>query len=360
MSKWVNQFTCPGYMCVPRKPWPFGNEYHTICCGESGLLYCMEMVEGKDTPPELPPAEYEFRGKTVGLLLRLTKTIWGTGRLVILDSGFCVLEGIVALRRKGVFASALIKKRQHWPKFIPGDMIVRHFDDKDIGESDAYKGTLNGVDFHVYAMKEPNYVMQLMSTYGTLEAKGKMNERIYEAADGRRQKVLFQYPEVVSNHYQYRDAVDSHNCQRMYPIALEESWRTMRWATRVFQFLLAVTEVNVRLADEYLYHRKHATQLELRRMLAKDLIFNHYYDDERKQTSLRPARVKRSIHSFEKLPPHKTWKGDRMINCRTKCIQLKCSFCHSKRTNAYCNCSPGVVLCHDCFVVHCLEAQSPS
>lgn len=28
MSPWTNCWTCPGYMYVPRKPHPFGNEYH--------------------------------------------------------------------------------------------------------------------------------------------------------------------------------------------------------------------------------------------------------------------------------------------------------------------------------------------
>jgi hypothetical protein len=27
-STWANKYTCPGYMFVPRKPWPFGTEYH--------------------------------------------------------------------------------------------------------------------------------------------------------------------------------------------------------------------------------------------------------------------------------------------------------------------------------------------
>ena len=27
MSVWTNQFTCPGFMFIPCKPWPFGNEY---------------------------------------------------------------------------------------------------------------------------------------------------------------------------------------------------------------------------------------------------------------------------------------------------------------------------------------------
>ena len=29
-SMLTNKFTCPGFMFVPQKPWPFGNEDHTI------------------------------------------------------------------------------------------------------------------------------------------------------------------------------------------------------------------------------------------------------------------------------------------------------------------------------------------
>ena len=30
MSKWLNEYTCPGFMFVSRKPWKFGNEWHDI------------------------------------------------------------------------------------------------------------------------------------------------------------------------------------------------------------------------------------------------------------------------------------------------------------------------------------------
>ena len=50
MSAWMNKFTCPGWMFVPRKPWPFGNEHHTACCSLSGILWQLELVEGKDAP----------------------------------------------------------------------------------------------------------------------------------------------------------------------------------------------------------------------------------------------------------------------------------------------------------------------
>ena len=32
MNSFLNNF-CPGFMCVPRKPHPFGNEYHSIADG---------------------------------------------------------------------------------------------------------------------------------------------------------------------------------------------------------------------------------------------------------------------------------------------------------------------------------------
>ena len=48
MSVWTNKFTCPGFMFVPRKPWPFGNEYHMVCCCRCDIMWGIELVEGKD------------------------------------------------------------------------------------------------------------------------------------------------------------------------------------------------------------------------------------------------------------------------------------------------------------------------
>ena len=92
--------------------------------------------------------------------------IFHLGFVVILDSGFCVLKGIVELHKKGVFASALIKKRRYWPKYIHGDEVTEHFNDKEVGDANSWGGKLEDVPFHVFAMKEPDYVMSLMSTYG--------------------------------------------------------------------------------------------------------------------------------------------------------------------------------------------------
>ena len=166
MSTWTNKYSCPGWMFVPRKPWPFGNEYHTVCCSISGILYQMELVEGKDAPSQVIP-KYNNLGQTVGLLLHVLEPLFGKGHIVILDSGFCVLKGIVELKKRGVYASTLIKKWRYWPKYIKGDDIKHQFADWEVGDCDSWNGCMDEVNFHVYAMKELDYVMSLMSTYGT-------------------------------------------------------------------------------------------------------------------------------------------------------------------------------------------------
>jgi len=111
MSKWVGQFTCPGFIVCPRKPWPFGNEYHTISCGETNIIYRQDLIEGKDEPRQRQAKSYSELGKTIGTVMRLCQPIFGSSRIVVADSGFCILKAIVELRKKGVYMSALIKKR---------------------------------------------------------------------------------------------------------------------------------------------------------------------------------------------------------------------------------------------------------
>ena len=120
MSTWTNKYSCPGWMFMPRKPWPFRNEYHTVCCSLSGILWKVELVEGKDSPSQNAP-KINNEGKMVRLLFSILEPIFDKGIVVVLDSGFCVLSGIIELKKYGVYASNLIKKRKYWPKHIKGE-----------------------------------------------------------------------------------------------------------------------------------------------------------------------------------------------------------------------------------------------
>ena len=136
---------------------------------------------------------------------------------------------LVELKKLGVFAHALIKKRRYWPKHVKGDDIIQHFANKEVGSADALRGHLDGVPVYINGMKEPDYTMMLMATYGTLAEQG--DEKARDFMDGGSKVVKkFKYPEVVYNHYQFQDVIDNNNSMRMSPISMEETWMTSQWA----------------------------------------------------------------------------------------------------------------------------------
>ena len=227
MSIWHNKFTCPGWIYCPRKSHPYGNEYHTACCGKSNILFSLELVEGKDRPSQLPSDFDDLGGKTVGLLLRMLKSYFATGKYVVLDSGFCVLKGIVELRKRGLFACTLIKKRRYWPTLVPGDAMQQYCDEMEVGTTDAVSGTLDGVHYNLWCMKEPDYVMRMMATGGALLSDDTCKEASRIWTKGRVEKsAKFRYTKPFDWHFKYRHAVDDHNNLRHALPAIEDSWST--------------------------------------------------------------------------------------------------------------------------------------
>jgi len=345
-------------MFVPRKPWPLGNEWHTICCGTSGVMYAIELVEGKDRPHEMGPKEFDdFGGKTVGLLVRLTKHLWNTGKIVVLDSGFCVVKALTQLARKGVFASAVIKKRRYWPKDVDGDMIKAHFEDAPVGHTDCFRMQLqeDNSKIDIHGFKEPNYIMMLMATYGTLERMGDDQSRTWKN-DNVEHRATFKYAELIHNHFQYRHAVDDHNNRRQSPISLERTWCTNWWPHRVFAFLIAITEINVLKVWTNIFHHPDIGTIEFRKKLSEELINNPYLLEEGAQEARQDRRSAYGIgHNHLALPPYSKFQGTKIVPSDTRYPQRKCVVC-KRKCRDYCSCSPGTILCNRCFPNHLLVA----
>jgi len=154
MWTWLSQYTCPGFMVVPCKPLPYGNEYHMIACGELEVLFWVGLVEGKDQPPKKPKEYSMEHTKTVATVLWLTKPLFATGTVIIIDSGFCVLKVIVSLLLFGIYSSVLIKKWCYWPKDIFQEMsnIARHFKSKKVGDVDVLPSMIQGHCFFLFAI----------------------------------------------------------------------------------------------------------------------------------------------------------------------------------------------------------------
>ena len=201
-------------MHVPWKPCSFGNEDHTICdCDlKEGcpIMYWVELVEGKDRPKELGPKEFDDRGRTVGLMMRMSKNLWNSGKIVTMDSGFSVAKGILAMREKGVFGQSLVKPRgRGWPVFVPGKYIDEYFADKEIGYCETLEQIIDGVKFFIHCQKEENYVTKIMSCHGVLtDVEDHETRREVVREDGTRITINFKYPKPISRHNQAKHWVD--------------------------------------------------------------------------------------------------------------------------------------------------------
>ena len=179
ISIWNSRWTCPGWISCPRKPHPFVNEWHTAFCELSGILFVVELVEGKAHTRQAGPLEFEdLGGKTVVLLLRMIKSYFATVGYAILDSVFCVLKGLIQLMKKGIFSCAVIKKIIYWPSVVPGKDMEDHFGEVEVGETYAIQETVYDVIYNLWGTEEPNYVMSMMDTGGHLRADDTYKETV--------------------------------------------------------------------------------------------------------------------------------------------------------------------------------------
>ena len=141
---------------MPSKPHPMGNGCRSTACCLSGVMWSIEMREGKDRSPELNKPLYEgAHGKIGSVLTRMCESAHISGKSIILHSGFCVLKAIISLMSYVMFSSSLIEKRRRWTNHYYGAVCNDHFSVKPVGHQDAMKGTFNNIPFCIVVLKEP-------------------------------------------------------------------------------------------------------------------------------------------------------------------------------------------------------------
>ena len=73
---------------------------------------------------------------------------------------------------------------------------------KGVRNFDTVKQVEYGVAYNIFCMKDPDYVMKLMTTYGTLDPTDNRTQRKFKRGDVMETKE-FMYTEVVANHFLY-------------------------------------------------------------------------------------------------------------------------------------------------------------
>ena len=104
------------------------------------------------------------------------------------------------------------------------------------------KDSLDGLGVEVHYLKRPEYVMTLMSSYGTLKRVSDDKKRVWiNEGSCAIIEASIKYHELFFNHFQNKYTADAYKGRRMFPIALEETWKTNRWACRVSVFQFAIS-----------------------------------------------------------------------------------------------------------------------
>ena len=124
-------------------------------------------------------------------------------------------------------------------------LMTDAFDEAQVGDSRAISGVLDGVKYFLWALKEPNYVMKMMATGGSLM----MNDSCCTTSccwieGGVPKSKEFTYTLPFDHHFHYPHAVDDHNNLRHSLPSWEDTWVTQCWELHVFAFIIVVCEVN--------------------------------------------------------------------------------------------------------------------
>ena len=342
----------PGYVYVGRKPHPVGNEYHTLCDVPSRILYHMELVEGAARPANLPLRYAEY-GKMTGLILRMTESSWGKGRVVVMDSAFCIISALALLKKRGTFAVTVAKKRRYWPKYVPGDAVQADMAGRPVGELHGRSGQFDGERICLFSVNHQKYVFTLLSTYGSSVQTGP--ERKVRLADGT--LIGYRRNEPIEDYYRGRHAVDDHNHIRQgQKHDLERAWGSKFWDVRQLSFIISVVLVNALLWYRYRCRpntpNSTMTMSEFRMRVADGLLNSYLEHKNGESPQARSRRAKRTKpHRLVSIPLFQGSTPGKRVKKKYQAVRCRGDRCR-KMVRRHCQCSATLFLCDDCFVDH--------
>ena len=216
----------------------------------------------------------------------MTESIWGSGRVVVMDCGLRYVPSVVQLKEKGLFSTTVIKKKAHWPKFTKANEAVDHMKGKDVCtiqvRNGVYKGGEGTSPISLVALADSLHTALMLTNWSTTRRDGRNKKRRVGG-----ELVEFQYGEVMNWYYYGRHAVDDNNNNCQGCLSFEEVFQMKSWAMRQFGFTMALCQTNAFLAYNYfknpkLDEQQRDTNADFTRRLAKELIENDIWATEKK------------------------------------------------------------------------------
>ena len=184
-------------------------------------------------------------GATAATVLRLTKHIHGSGRIVIGDSWFGSLKALVALKHRGLFGIMLVKTNHvGYPKELLGQSSIPR------GKWVGYKAEVDEIPVQAVRftdLKKKDFV----STCSTaISGEPRVTKHCGKISR----------PQVAEYYLRYAAAIDIHNHIRTGSLGLEDVYRTSSPHKRQFGGIVGFLFTNAYLAYNYFNSNiKHST-----------------------------------------------------------------------------------------------------
>ena len=258
---------------IARKPKGVGLEIKDVCDVKTNILLRLEIVEEKEAMSAKEFAS-EF-GAGTSVCLRLCKPWLGSDRIVCGDSAFASVKTAVALQKRGLHFTGLVKTaHRKFPKQFLDQVQIA-----DRGGFVTLTAEVDGVPLLAHTWNDRKR-KHFVSTCGTTnEAEPCRKKRYRVSRDGIVETIYKEVKrqQLVQLYFDGAPSVDIHNHYRQGGLALEQVWGTQLWWHRVFSTLLGIIETNSFLA--YRHFKPDSGDVTHRQFvvtLSKALINNPY------------------------------------------------------------------------------------
>ena len=94
----------------------------------------------------------------------ITKPLWGTGKMLIVEISFCMFRLSVGMFDTVVYVSTLVKRLRYWKTVIQGDLVKVSFDQNKNDQYECILVTWKVIYFDVFVVKYFNNNITTMST----------------------------------------------------------------------------------------------------------------------------------------------------------------------------------------------------
>lgn len=253
---------------IIRKPKSVGLELKSSCDGDSGIMLCLEMQEGKAAPPkEFQTAPFNCPFHTA-IVLRLVKPWLNKGHVIVGDSAFSSVKTCYELLKRGTYFLGVVKScHKGYPK-----KFFEQWGNTNPGRGKWHAVStsflINNVQKIIYGlgwMSKKDICKTFIASYSnTAPGQPIIVPRFHvEIVDNKVIRTTVQKstdrPVVLNELFRNFGKIDLHDRYRQGKLKMEVEWETRIWWHRVFATILGMIFTDCYLAYCYEYDKYNIT-----------------------------------------------------------------------------------------------------